>query len=441
MFSPADTESVEDIGMRNQNLGIHGCVAALGVCMVACARDDVSLGDDIYEPVPPSVRCARDPLIDADVRVTNQAELDALAGCEEISGDLEIAVYPDTDLRPLASLRSVGGILGIGASSFNDLDQMPALIEAGWLESFEGLHALERVGGLSLANFATSDLSAFSNLRHANASNVRNGKRGGDLNIAFANNLVDLRGLEQVDGITSLSIMKTPSLASLDGLLVGRQLDSVALTAAPSLRDIDALAHLEVCNQIVIEGTGLEHLYALSALKEVDESLIIFNNPLLADASSIPHAQLARFGTFVLESNPKLRGTLEVPWRLTFAVVQIGDNAELEQIDFGGQRFPWCGGIFISGNAGLRSINGPIACDGLDGVTVTGNPSLESFDLEGVAMLDELHIRDNARLSNVPHASLERAYVVDVVNNPQLSVGSLATMPAFERTIEGNAHE
>jgi len=100
--------------MRIQTLGIHGCAAALGVCMLACARDGVSLGDDIYEPMPPSIRCARDPLIDADVRVTNQAELDALAGCEEISGDLEIAVYPDTDLRPLAALRTVGGALDIG---------------------------------------------------------------------------------------------------------------------------------------------------------------------------------------------------------------------------------------------------------------------------------------------------------------------------------------
>jgi hypothetical protein len=37
------------------------------------------------------------------------------------------------------------------------------------------------------------------------------------------------------------------------------------------------------------------------------------------------------------------------------------------------------------------------------------------------------------------HHALERVYVVDVVNNPQLSVSSLATIPAFERTLEGNA--
>jgi hypothetical protein len=67
------------------------------------------------------------------------------------------------------------------------------------------------------------------------------------------------------------------------------------------------------------------------------------------------------------------------------------------------------------------------------------NPSLESLDLQGVAALDELHVRDNARLSNLPHEALERAYVVDIVNNPQLSVSSLASIPAFERTIEGNA--
>jgi hypothetical protein len=56
-----------------------------------------------------------------------------------------------------------------------------------------------------------------------------------------------------------------------------------------------------------------------------------------------------------------------------------------------------------------------------------------------VVALDVLHIRDNARLSNVPHASLRRAYVVDVVDNPELSASSLATIPAFERSIGGNA--
>jgi hypothetical protein len=313
---------------------------------------------------------------------------------------------------------------------------MLALIDAGWLESFAGMEGLERVGGLTLLYFAASDLSPFSNLRHANFGYVRNGRGAGGLNIGYARNLVDMRGLEQADGITSLFIQDMPALQSLDGLLVGRRLETLTLMVAPSLKDIDALAPLVVSDAIFIDGTGLEHLNGLSGLRQVHDTLTIIDNPMLADASSIPRVD---FGNLVLERNPALRGTLDVTARLTFAVVQIFGNAALEQIRFRGQRFPWCGGIFISDNASLRGIDGPIACDGLDGVTVTGNPSLESFDLQGVAALDELHVRDNARLSHLPHEALERVYVVDVVNNPQLSVSSLASIPAFERIIEGNA--
>jgi hypothetical protein len=52
----------------------------------------VSLGDDAIDVLPPNARCATSPRIDGDVRVTNQTELEALAGCEEISGDLAIEV-------------------------------------------------------------------------------------------------------------------------------------------------------------------------------------------------------------------------------------------------------------------------------------------------------------------------------------------------------------
>jgi hypothetical protein len=144
---------------------------------------------------------------------------------------------------------------------------MSALIDAGWLESFEGMEGLERVGGLSLVYFAASDLTPFSNLRHANFGYVRNGNGAGRLSLGYARNLVDLRGLEQADGITSLLIQDMPALQSLEGLLVGRRLDSLTVMQAPSLKDIDALAPLAVSDAIVLEGTGLEHLNGLSALR------------------------------------------------------------------------------------------------------------------------------------------------------------------------------
>jgi hypothetical protein len=37
------------------------------------------------------------------------------------------------------------------------------------------------------------------------------------------------------------------------------------------------------------------------------------------------------------------------------------------------------------------------------------------------------------------YADFERIHVLDVVNDPLFSSGPLASVPAFERTLEGNA--
>jgi hypothetical protein len=426
--------------MRNVNVKVGWCLASLGVCLVACARDSVSLGDDPPEaPLVPSERCAAEPVIDADVRVTNQAELDALAGCEEISGELAIEVFAGADLRPLASLRAVGGRLIIGdRSSILDQESWLSLADAGWLASFEGVEALERVGSLALASFDASDLSRFSSLRYINAANQDGRVLAGLLDIEYAKNLVDLRGFERVGGIDRLTIIDAPALESLDGLTVGYRFETILLENAPSLKNIDALAPLERGTSLAIVETGLEDLGSLSSLVSVQQ-FNVMNNASLVEASSFPSPVTA---AFAVVGNPKLRGTLEVR-ELVSPDIGIIDNDELERISLNEREqhtIPWTGGrISIEGNANLRSITSPNGCDQLESLDVLANPSLETLELGRLSRLDELHIRDNAELFTLSHAEFERIYVVDVVNNPLLSASSLASVPAFERTLQGNA--
>jgi hypothetical protein len=428
--------------MKNDNTKIRCCVASLGVWFAACARDSVSLGDDGQtEAFALSASCASDPFIEGDVLIASQAELAALAGCEEISGNLVIEVFDGADLGPLAALRIVGGQLTIGATpSTSDPESTSALIDAGWLESFAGVEALEEVGGLSLANFAASDLSPFSSLRDIDEV-IENGRRGGNLNITHAKNLVDFRGFEHVDGIEALLLEELPSLESLDGLFVRPQLASLSLSRVPNLKNIDALASLERSETIVIAGTGLEHLRGLSALQRAD-TFAVLQNPLLEDSSSFPRAM---FDSLFLEQNPKLRGALEVSASFLTTTMQFSSNDELERIDIVPPTedahptdFP-CGGIHIGYNAKLRSIGSPGGCGLADVVEIVGNPSLESVDLDGIPALDQLQLRDNPVLSQFAHASLQHIDIVEIVNNPQLPIASLAAIPAFEQTIEGNA--
>jgi hypothetical protein len=427
--------------MRNMNSTIGRAVAMFGIGLAACARDSVSLGDgNLVEPLIPSERCAINPLIDGGVRVTEQAELDAIAGCEEISGDLAIEVFPGTDLRPLASLRAVGGELSIGDRSSTLVgDAYLGLIEAGWLESFDGVQALERVGALTLLNFAASDLSPFSSLRYVNAATAPGGVRSGHLSVEGAKNVVSFRGLEQVGGIESMTLFDLPALESLEGLTLRDRFDSIMLQKTPSLTNIDALAPLERGNVLAIIETGLADLRSLSSLINV-ESFQINDNPLLADATSIPSPASIFFS---LTGSPRLRGTLELHPSSTSSGVSIGDNPELERISFDDPELhsiPWtCGGFTIFRNAKLRAVTSPNGCDQLDRVEVLDNGSLEALDLGRLKRLDELHIRDNPGLFALSHAEFERIYVVDVVNNPALSTRSLASVPAFERTLEGNA--
>ena len=124
--------------------------------LAACTSDTVDLGGaEATEGLGRGSRCTDSAVIGEAVLATNQAELDALAGCEEITGDLVVDVFDGADLRPLASLRAVGGTFTLGAyprpegSEFWDFyqsralkEQVDQIVAAGYLPSLEGVEAL-----------------------------------------------------------------------------------------------------------------------------------------------------------------------------------------------------------------------------------------------------------------------------------------------------------
>ena len=76
----------------------------------ACSGDLLEVGR-IAEPVYVAPRvCASSPPT-AGIEVISQAELEALAGCEVVDGDVRIAPFEGADLSPLRALRAVRGRL------------------------------------------------------------------------------------------------------------------------------------------------------------------------------------------------------------------------------------------------------------------------------------------------------------------------------------------
>src|SRR5688572_7660918 len=85
---------------------------ALGL---ACTRGEVNLGEGATSRnLELSSRCAESTTLPESIYVANQAELDALTGCEEIQ-ELRIVPFADIDLTPLASLRRVTDAFELGA--------------------------------------------------------------------------------------------------------------------------------------------------------------------------------------------------------------------------------------------------------------------------------------------------------------------------------------
>src|SRR6187399_1057077 len=133
----------------------RGFVAALGACCalgcggVAASPDAApspEAAPEAAEPRPPLSRppakasraggCAADGVVWGSVELRTPAQVDALAGCERVAGDLSLLGLVSTPTTALSSLKAVDGVLSVlGIATEVALD---------------GFVSLEQVGGLVL---------------------------------------------------------------------------------------------------------------------------------------------------------------------------------------------------------------------------------------------------------------------------------------------------
>src|SRR5690242_8110072 len=93
-------------------------VALSSINLCACIGDQIDLGESSNPGTPRGSRCATSTTVEGNVTAGNQEELNELAGCEAITGDLYIFPFFEPDFTPLASLQRVEGTLDVGRMSF-----------------------------------------------------------------------------------------------------------------------------------------------------------------------------------------------------------------------------------------------------------------------------------------------------------------------------------
>lgn len=395
-------------------------------CAAACNGDTIDLGSNTSPLSAVELACVPDAPFDTFL-VQDQAELDALAGCEAIDTDLVIAPFENPDFSPLASLRRVGGRLELGTLAARGntpegwFDRVTQLIADGWIDSLDAFQALEQVGNLKLVGLDVPSLEGLSNLRQLT--------NGGELEISECHQLRDLRGLEGLSGIVDL-IIRCDSLESLAGLsfptamgklhLEGlrladigafdvQRLDSVEVrgTALITTNDFNSLREAReivvASNEQLLRGDGFGGVAGLERYVLADNPLVEFTNDFgivreLEQLVIINNASLTALPGFpalsdnILLSDPSPR---ELATELSSDLIEIVGNARLTSIEL--PDFVRAGFVAIEGNTALEHLS-LASMKGADHLSIAGNPALQSVDMSKLVTVDELRVIDNPLL-------------------------------------------
>jgi hypothetical protein len=370
---------------------------------VACGGDG-GVGDPASD-AEPGQRCSA--ASSESIRVTSQAELNALEGCESLDGSVYIAPMSGSlDLRPLARLRRVGGQFLIGCNPLAGLEANCAGYSDTAVTSLEGLNALEEAGRLQLAQVYVTTLAPLTRL-----------KRLGFLGIFASAGLTDLVGLEQLEALDGLELTNNADLRSLDGLPQLPGLGALVLDANAALVDIGALRGSMVTPRLVsVSGVPVDDLSALGSVESVTDfhlgdtrarnldglglrsvnMLTISDNRLLEQVDAL--GALESFGSIILSHNAELTRLPE--FRVSeFFGLSVSENPALTA----GPGFPnlvrgRSSSITFERNGALTRLDGFrwLAVGGY--ISVTENRALRALDLSSLLQVDSLRVLCNPEL-------------------------------------------
>ena len=435
------------------------CVFALLFSVGACGDETVNLGGGrAADGIARGARCSESTTVTGLVRVKSQADVQDLAGCEAIDGDVHIEIFAGADLSPLSALHSIDGTLEIGAypevteGEYEDgelearREQVDAIIADGYLPSLHGLENLTQVTSIEIHDIAAEDLTPLLGLRELTGHESY-------LPVGFlgltGTRVRNLHGLENVQNITNLVLADNPELESLSGVVLGQAIMNLNLVDSPRLTSIDELAPVALAYTLVLSNIGITDLESLRDLTQVEYTIDLTRNDNLVNIdriSTIATAALTINDNAVLPSIPPISGSF---WLETLTVV---DNPELQSISVNlpqqgnGPNYVAetplshaIGVIEIGQNDKLTQVSLAEGLEEVGVVSIHGNPSLASVSFGTLTSLEELTLSTNTSLASVDVGALETVDTLSVINNPVLDPAQLAGVRTFEARLLGNA--
>lgn len=185
-----------------------------------------------------------------------QAQIDVLAGCTTINGDLTISASGITNLSSLSSLTTINGNLQI--------------INTTNLASLNGLSNLTTINGtLSLGNTNISNLDGISNLNTVSG-----------IGLSQNNSLTNIQGLSNVAGIMSgaITIFQNNNLTNLSGLQNITQASSINITENLTLQNLNGLAGITTLTNNISNTLQIQQNNALTSLDGLNNLTTFTNN-------------------------------------------------------------------------------------------------------------------------------------------------------------------
>jgi len=238
---------------------------------------------------------------------TTQAQIDALAGCTSINGNLTISAPNATYLNSLSSLTTVNGNLMIAnGTNLTNLDGLSNLttvtgnlvIGATNISDLNPLTSLTTINGLVLnANNSLTDIQALSNV---------SGSLTGNIEIMNNQNLTNLNGLQNITQAASLNILQNPVLQNINGLsalttLTNNFSNTLNIESNPQLSSLNGLNNLvNLPNNggvRILNNTLLTDISALATISNI-AYLEIMDNTNLSTCAIAPICNLLTVSNF-----------------------------------------------------------------------------------------------------------------------------------------------
>lgn len=324
---------------------------------------------------PISPQCAQSSTWRGSIVVTTREELEQLAGCERIDGDLIVSGLRSRDLSPLSSLRLVSGTLELSLSG-----------------SLVGLERLTRVGHLTLTDLDVPTLEPLLGLNFVSGG----GGEDGRLTIQRSQSLQNLSGLASLREVGSIELSENPGLASLDGLRVPPHLRELLIASNPNLRALGGLADLRSFDRLELrDNASLVRLRGLEGVVS-GASLHISNSPALRDMTAL--SQLGSLGSLLID-------TVGMP--NLDRLVALRDVRD----------------VVLQRNPNLTQVDVLARLAGLEDLVVTENPSLLRLpNFPEVPSMERVLIRANAALASGPgFPRLVETASLHISDNPRLT--------------------